>query len=49
MGGRDVDFNTVVQSKSSGSAMLIQSLLGGGGDVGFVCSSHGVESLHGYA
>ncbi len=50
MRGRDVDFNTVVMySKSSGISMLIKSFLGCGGDVGFVRSSHGVESLHGYA
>jgi hypothetical protein len=47
--GWDVNLDPVVDSESSGSAMLVEPFLCCFGNKGFVCSGHGVEGLHGEA
>ena len=49
MRGWDVNLDPVVDSESSGSAMLVEPFFRRFGNKGFVGSGHGVESLHGEA
>ena len=49
MRGWDINFDSVMNSESGGSAMLVESFCCCCGNEGFVGSGHGVEGLHGEA